>query len=113
MFDKDADFLWGLMWEGFCCFSVCIKVFDKDTGFLWGLMWEGLCYVSVCFKVFDKDHDGQLNEEELTDMLRALDIVRNEYNSPETLVCYHSLHLSLCVCLCLCMCVFPHFKLSI
>lgn len=38
-----------------------------------------------CFKVFDKDHDGKLNEEELTEMLRSLDVVRNEYNSPEAL----------------------------
>ncbi|XP_076452524.1 ubiquitin carboxyl-terminal hydrolase 32-like isoform X2 [Babylonia areolata] len=38
-----------------------------------------------CFKVFDKDHDGQLNEQELTEMLESLDIVRNEYNSPEAL----------------------------
>ncbi|KAL8573322.1 hypothetical protein ACOMHN_032784 [Nucella lapillus] len=38
-----------------------------------------------CFKVFDKDHDGKLNEEELTEMLQALDIVRTEYNSPEAL----------------------------
>ncbi|KAK7088275.1 hypothetical protein V1264_022210 [Littorina saxatilis] len=38
-----------------------------------------------CFKVFDKDHDGRLNEEELTDMLQTLDIVRKEYNSSEAL----------------------------
>lgn len=46
------------------------------------------CYASfsVCFKVFDKDHDGQLNKQELMEMLESLHIVRNEYNSPETLV---------------------------
>ncbi|KAK7480047.1 hypothetical protein BaRGS_00028684 [Batillaria attramentaria] len=38
-----------------------------------------------CFKVFDRDHDSQLNVEELTEMLTSLDIVRQEYNSPETL----------------------------
>jgi Ca2+-binding EF-hand superfamily protein len=45
-----------------------------------------LLLLPVCFKVFDKDHDGQLNERELIEMLQTLDMVRHEYNSPETLV---------------------------
>ncbi|KAH9503865.1 Ubiquitin carboxyl-terminal hydrolase 32 [Bulinus truncatus] len=38
-----------------------------------------------CFKLFDADHDSRLNETEVVAMLENLNVVRNVYNSEQTL----------------------------